>query len=97
MGFVIIFEYPGAKVSGTGIAKKQLTSFSSSIGKRYWRNFSNVPAPPELFCLTAQLLQKMRALKIAVERSKAKRALDSIRKKKKAKKDIDDQLLDESD
>ena len=41
--------------------------------------------------------QKMRALKIAVERSKAKMALDSIRKKKKAKKDFDDQLLDESD
>ena len=41
--------------------------------------------------------QKMRALKIAVERSKAKRALDSVRKKKKAKKDTDEQLLDESD
>ena len=42
--------------------------------------------------------QKMRELKIEVEKSKAKRALNNIRKKKVAKKqDIDEGILDSSD
>ena len=40
----------------------------------------------------------MRELKIEVEKSKAKRALNNIRKKKVAKKqDIDEGILDSSD